>query len=96
MRARLIEAAHGRAVETTSGSPLTPYELGAPWQASVTAMERRVATRLADGDTAAEVGAALNRSLETVKSHMKKLRLKTGCHTITGAVARLIREGVIP
>lgn len=96
LRARLVEAATGRA-------PLSPEaarflvdalarQRGAAF-CSLTARERDVANHLAEGATYAKVAEALGLSLATVQTHVKSIYGKLGVHTKSELVALAHRGG---
>lgn len=59
----------------------------------LTPVEARIALRIAEGATIEEIAAADRRSAETVRGHVKNIRLKTGCRRqadLTGLITSLM------
>jgi len=69
--------------EILEGEPLTPRE-------------REILAGAADGETAAQTGARLFLSSETVKSYRKRVIAKLGAKNGTHAVALALRSGLLP
>ena len=69
--------------EILEGEPLTPRE-------------REILAGAADGETAAQTGARLFLSSETVKSYRKRVIAKLGARNGTHAVALALRTGLLP
>lgn len=61
----------------------------------LTGREREVLAGQAEGETAAQTGARLYLSLETVKSYRKRAIAKLGARNGTHAVTIAMRSGVI-
>ena len=58
-----------------------------------TPVEARIALRIAEGATIEEIAEADRRSVETVRGHVKNIRLKTGCRRqaeLTGLITSLV------
>jgi len=64
--------------------------------AMLTAREREVLVLLAAGRTTAQMAAALNLRVNTVRNHVQRILKKTGTATRLEAVAVGIRDGIIP
>jgi DNA-binding CsgD family transcriptional regulator len=62
----------------------------------LTAREREILEGAADGETAAQTGARLYLSSETVKSYRKRVIAKLGARNGTHAVALALRSGLLP
>jgi len=62
----------------------------------LTDRETEVLAGAADGETAAQTGARLYLSSETVKSYRKRIIAKLGARNGTHAVALAIRSGLLP
>jgi DNA-binding CsgD family transcriptional regulator len=62
----------------------------------LTAREEEVLAGAADGETAAQTGARLYLSSETVKGYRKRIIAKLGARNGTHAVALALRRGVLP
>jgi two-component system NarL family response regulator len=58
--------------------------------------ERQILAGAAEGETAAETGARLYLSAETVKSYRKRIIAKLGARNGTHAVALALRAGKLP
>ena len=69
--------------EILEGEPLTPRE-------------REVLAGAAEGETAAQTGARLFLSSETVKSYRKRVIATLGAWNGTHAVALALRSGLLP
>jgi DNA-binding CsgD family transcriptional regulator len=69
--------------EVLEGEPLTPRE-------------QEILAGAADGETAAQTGARLFLSCETVKSYRKRVIAKLGARNGTHAVALALRSGLLP
>ncbi len=69
--------------EVLEGEPLTPRE-------------HEILAGAADGETAAQTGARLYLSSETVKSYRKRVIAKLGARNGTHAVALALRSGLLP
>ena len=69
--------------EILEGEPLTPRE-------------REVLAGAAEGETAAQTGARLFLSSETVKDYRKRIIAKLGARNGTHAVALALRHGLLP
>jgi DNA-binding CsgD family transcriptional regulator len=69
--------------EILEGEPLTPRE-------------REILAGAAEGETAAQTGARLYLSSETVKSYRKRVIAKLGARNGTHAVALALRSGLLP
>lgn len=67
-----------------------------PAYAKCTQTEVRVLAELTrDGAANADIGKRLHMSLDTVKTHLKKIGDKTGIHTRTALVAAIYRGTVV-
>jgi two-component system, NarL family, nitrate/nitrite response regulator NarL len=62
----------------------------------LTDREAEVLAGAADGETAAQTGARLFLSSETVKGYRKRIIAKLGARNGTHAVAIALRRGVLP
>jgi len=62
----------------------------------LTEREAEVLAAAANGDTAAETGARLHLSSETVRSYRKRIIAKLGARNGTHAVALALRGGLLP
>jgi DNA-binding CsgD family transcriptional regulator len=69
--------------EVLEGEPLTPRE-------------QEILAGAAEGETAAQTGARLYLSSETVKSYRKRVIAKLGARNGTHAVALALRSGLLP
>jgi DNA-binding CsgD family transcriptional regulator len=69
--------------EILEGEPLTPRE-------------QEILAGAAEGETAAQTGARLFLSSETVKSYRKRVIAKLGARNGTHAVALALRSGLLP
>jgi DNA-binding NarL/FixJ family response regulator len=67
----------------------------APTRLSLTNREQDVLRCLVDGHGYKQAAAALDISIETVRSHVKKLYKKLQVHSVGEAVSRAIREGLV-
>ncbi len=61
----------------------------------LTPAEARVALRIADGETIAQIARDGDRSVETVRGHVKRVQMKTGCRR-QAELAALIKSLVSP
>lgn len=93
VRARTITGAHGRHPSPPGGQRLQAYERGDGTTFTPTAL--RVAQLYADGMNGPDIAAALRVTHDCVKTYGKQLREGTNRRTLTGAVAKLIRQGLI-
>ncbi|WP_426573881.1 LuxR C-terminal-related transcriptional regulator [Aquihabitans sp. McL0605] len=66
-----------------------------PGRYFLTEREVQVLESLADGDSTERIGARLNLSHATVRSHVQSLLCKLGVHSRAGAVAVAVRSGLI-
>jgi DNA-binding CsgD family transcriptional regulator len=62
----------------------------------LTARECEILAGAAEGETAAQTGARLFLSSETVKSYRKRVIAKLGARNGTHAVALALRSGLLP
>jgi two-component system, NarL family, nitrate/nitrite response regulator NarL len=62
----------------------------------LTERETEILAGAADGETAAETGARLFLSSETVKGYRKRIIAKLGARNGTHAVALALRKGLLP
>ena len=62
----------------------------------LTVREQEILAGAADGETAAQTGARLFLSSETVKSYRKRVIAKLGARNGTHAVALALRSGLLP
>jgi DNA-binding CsgD family transcriptional regulator len=62
----------------------------------LTEREEEVLAAAANGDTAAETGARLHLSSETVRAYRKRIIAKLGARNGTHAVALALRTGLLP
>jgi DNA-binding CsgD family transcriptional regulator len=62
----------------------------------LTAREQEILAGAAEGETAAQTGARLFLSSETVKSYRKRVIAKLGARNGTHAVALAMRSGLLP
>jgi len=60
-------------------APSLPPAQAAPGAAGLSARERELVTLVARGRTDAQIGAQLYISIRTVRSHLDRIRDKTGC-----------------
>ena len=91
----LAEQTRGQLLEV--GGSARPVQAGLPPArgSRLSVRELQVLQLLADGMSDREMGAELNVSVETVRSHLKRLRRKLGAINRTTAVARGLRRGLI-
>jgi DNA-binding CsgD family transcriptional regulator len=61
----------------------------------LTPQQLRVVELISHGKTYIEVSEAMDISPDTVRSHMREIRLRLGVHSMAHAVATLLRDGVI-
>lgn len=61
----------------------------------LTEREREVLELVAAGHTAAEIARRLHIAVNTVRAHYAMIRAKFDCHTMAGAVAIALREGLL-
>jgi DNA-binding NarL/FixJ family response regulator len=98
--APLADVARAIAVVASGSTYLDPVLAGAlasPATAAteLTKREREVLRDLADGLTNVEIGAKLFLSPETVRTHVRKARVRLNAKTRTQAVAKAMRDGMI-
>jgi DNA-binding CsgD family transcriptional regulator len=70
--------------------PLDPFALANMFK--LTPTEAKVAARMADGLTAAQIGQAHGTTIATVRSQMREVIVKLGARRATDVV-RLLRQG---
>src|SRR5207248_8686027 len=58
---------------------LSPQQRGAPGAGKLSARERELVTLVAQGRTDADIATQLYISIRTVRSHLDRIRDKTGC-----------------
>ncbi|MEM6318874.1 MAG: response regulator transcription factor, partial [Bacteroidota bacterium] len=81
----------GLEVMTVATTPTPPVEK----KADLSETEVEVMCHLANGNTAAETGKLLNRSMHTVNTHRKNIFAKTGVDNIVKLTRYAIRHGYI-
>lgn len=66
-----------------------------PTRLSLSAREQEVLRCLVDGHGYKQTAAQLGISIETVRTHVKKLYKKLQVHSVAEAVSRAVREGLV-
>lgn len=61
----------------------------------LTARERDVLVRIADGKTASQIASELYLSRETVREYVARLYRKLGVHNRVGCVKQAIKRGLV-
>ena len=67
----------------------------APARLDLTEREREVLRALAEGRAYKQVAADLDMSLDTVRTHIRAIYRKLQVHSVTEAVSRAIRQGLV-
>jgi len=57
--------------------------------------EKKVIELAAEGNRADQIAARLHRSIQTVRSHVRSVKIKLGAKTTTQAAVIAVREGHI-
>ena len=78
-------------VARQAGRPAAP----APARLDLTEREREVLRALAEGRAYKQVAADLDMSLDTVRTHIRAIYRKLQVHSVTEAVSRAIRQGLV-
>ena len=68
---------------------------GGPDPARLSARERELVTLVAQGRTDAQIAAQLYISVRTVRSHLDRIRDKTGCRRRADLTRLALQEGII-
>lgn len=89
----------------TGGAPMTPSiakkvlnffpKTTAPTEAPLTEKEREVLQQLVNGKSYKQVAAALNITIETVRSHIKKIYTKLQVSSVSQAVVKAIKNKIV-
>jgi DNA-binding CsgD family transcriptional regulator len=76
-------------------APDLPPAQAAPGAARLSARERELVTLVAQGRTDAQIAAELHISIRTVRSHLDRMRDKTGCRRRADLTRLALREGLV-
>ena len=76
-------------------APGPPPAQAAPGAARLSARERELVTLVAQGRTDAEIAAQLYISIRTVRSHLDRIRDKTGCRRRADLTRLALAEGLV-
>ena len=88
----LATAAEYALMLTTPGPP--PAQAG-PGTAKLSTRERELVTLVAQGRTDAQIAAQLYISIRTVRSHLDRIRDKTGCRRRADLTRLALSEGMV-
>jgi predicted ATPase/DNA-binding CsgD family transcriptional regulator len=75
--------------------PTSPEDQNAPGQGTLSIRERELVTLVAQGCTNAQAAAKLHISVYTVRSHLDRIRDKTGCRRRADLTRLALRQGLI-
>lgn len=81
--------------EHVVGALTRPADVGGQTLGALTAREREVLQRIAEGQGSKEIAADLHVSQRTVESHRANLMRKLDVHKVSGLVRLAIREGLV-
>ena len=90
--AKSLAAAAEYAVMLTTPGARQPQ---APGPGTLSARERELVTLVARGRTDAQIGAQLYISIRTVRSHLDRIRDKTGCRRRADLTRLALSEGLV-
>ena len=76
-------------------APSPPPAQAAPGTAKLSARERELVTLVAQGRTDAQIAAQLYISIRTVRSHLDRIRDKTGCRRRADLTRLALSEGMV-
>ena len=76
-------------------APDPPPAPAAPGAARLSARERELVTLVAQGRTDADIAAQLYTSIRTVRSHLDRIRDKTGCRRRADLTRLALTSGLI-
>ena len=82
-------------VRRTGGTPAPPLAPRPPSRLDLTEREQAVLRALSSGCSYKEVADQLAISLDTVRSHVRALYRKLQVHSVSEAISRAIREGMV-
>jgi DNA-binding CsgD family transcriptional regulator len=88
----LATAAEYALLPTAPGPPSAP---AAPGTAGLSARETGLVTLVAQGRTDADIASQLYISIRTVRSHLDRIRDKTGCRRRADLTRLALSEGLI-
>ena len=88
----LATAAEYALMLTDPGPPQAP---AAPGPGRLSARERELVTLVAQGRTDAQIAAQLYISIRTVRSHLDRIRDKTGCRRRADLTRLALAEGLV-
>ena len=74
---------------------LGPHQPPAPGAGTLSARERELVTLVARGRTDADIAAQLYISIRTVRSHLDRIRDKTGCRRRADLTRLALSEGLL-
>ena len=75
--------------------PSPPQAPAAPGLGGLSARERELVTLVAQGRTDAQIAAQLYISVRTVRSHLDRIRDKTGCRRRADLTRLALTEGLV-
>ena len=76
-------------------SPSPPPAQAGPGTAKLSTRERELVTLVAQGRTDAQIAAQLYISIRTVRSHLDRIRDKTGCRRRADLTRLALSEGLV-
>src|SRR6185312_14063791 len=76
-------------------APTPPPAPAAPGAAGLSTRERELVTLVAQGCTDADIAAQLYISIRTVRSHLDRIRDKTGCRRRAELTRLALSEGLV-
>jgi DNA-binding CsgD family transcriptional regulator len=75
--------------------PETPAPVPRPGLANLSARERELVTLVAQGRTDAQIAGQLFISVRTVRTHLDRIRDKSGCRRRADLTRLALQEGII-
>jgi DNA-binding CsgD family transcriptional regulator len=75
--------------------PGSPQHAGTALPGKLSARERELVTLVAQGRTDAQIAAQLFISIRTVRSHLDRIRDKTGCRRRADLTRLALAEGLV-
>ena len=76
-------------------APPSPQDQAAPATARLSAREKELVTLVARGRTDAQIAAQLYISIRTVRSHLDRIRDKTGCRRRADLTRLALQAGLV-
>jgi DNA-binding CsgD family transcriptional regulator len=89
------DAAAAYALEVLAGVPIGPDNVGLSGAPRLSARERELVLLVAEGRTDAQIASQLFISISTVRSHLDRIRDKTGCRRRADLTRLALQAGLI-